>query len=218
MSEAPAQTILQDMLAKHPALEACKTAVLALHAALVQCYDNGGKLLLCGNGGSHADSVHIVGELCKSFERKRPLPAALAEKLAALPMGEALAGHLEAGLAAIALGCNGPLKTAVENDSPLRDIAFAQEACALVKPEDVILGISTSGNAENCLMALSISKALGATTAALTGPRGGKLAAFADIALKAPGASTSEIQESHIILYHATCKMIEAHYYPEPRA
>jgi D-sedoheptulose 7-phosphate isomerase len=211
------QAIVDGMLNRRPGLEGCLDELFALHAALVQCYDRGGKFLVCGNGGSNADAMHIVGELCKSFERKRPVPPAMADKLKGLPMGEELAQHLEVGLAAIALGFNGSLKTAVENDSPLRDVAFAQETYALLKPEDVLMGISTSGNAGNCLMAMSIAKAVGATVVSLTGPKGGKMAQFADIAIKAPGDSTKVIQEYHLVLYHTFCAMIEAHYFPEMR-
>ena len=198
-------------------LSGCVDAIVEVHHALVKMYDAGGKLLLCGNGGSNADSMHIAGELCKSFERKRTLPASLVEKLKPLPCGDDLASHLEAGLAAIALGFNGSLKTAVENDIKLRDIAFAQEAAALAKPADVIIGISTSGNAINCLMAMSVVKAIGGTVVSLTGPNGGKMAAFADIAIKAPGDSVKVIQEAHLVIYHTICAMIEAHYFPEPR-
>jgi D-sedoheptulose 7-phosphate isomerase len=211
------QEILDGMLERRADLEACVPELLRLHKALVATYDEGGKLLLCGNGGSNADAMHIAGELCKSFERKRPVPAEIREKLASLPMGTELAEHLEGGLPAIALGFNGSLKTAVENDSPLRDVAFAQEAFALTKPGDVLLGISTSGNAANCLMAMSASKALGAVTVSLTGPKGGNMADAADIAIKAPGDSTKVIQEGHIVLYHTFCAMIEAHYFPELR-
>lgn len=209
--------ILAIMLERRPDLEVCVEAITALHAALVACYDAGGKLLLCGNGGSNADAMHIAGELCKSFERKRPLPADVKAKLKALPHGEELAAHLEAGLPAIALGFNGSLKTAVENDLPLRDAAFAQETMALGKPGDVLIGISTSGNATNCLMAMSTMKAIGGTAVSMTGPHGGKMAAFADIAIKAPGASVKIIQEAHLVIYHTFCAMIEAHYFPELR-
>lgn len=211
------QGIVDGMLKRRPELEGCLNDLLSLHDALVRCYDQGGKFLVCGNGGSNADAMHIVGELCKSFERKRPVPPALAATLQALPMGAELAQNLEMGLAAVALGFNGSLKTAVENDSPLRDMAFAQEAYALLKPEDILMGISTSGNANNCLMAMSIAKAVGATVVSLTGPKGGKMAAFADIAIKAPGDSTKVIQENHLVLYHTFCAMIEAHYFPEMR-
>ena len=145
------QEIMEQMLARRPELESCRGALLDTHAALVQCYDRGGTLFTCGNGGSNADAMHIVGELGKSFERKRPIAADLKARLAALPFGGELARHLEAGLPAVALGFNGSLKTAVENDSPQRDIAFAQELNALMRPGDVLLALSTSGNADNCL-------------------------------------------------------------------
>ncbi|MDZ4860407.1 MAG: SIS domain-containing protein [Candidatus Hydrogenedentes bacterium] len=211
------QTILDGMLARRPDLKHCADSIVLLHDRLVRMYDAGGKLLVCGNGGSNADAMHIAGELCKSFERKRTLSVSFAKKLRSLPCGEELANHLESGLAAIPLGFNGSLKTAVENDIGLRDIAFAQEAMALAKPDDIILGISTSGNATNCLMAMSVVKALGGTTVSLTGPRGGTMAGFADIAIKAPGDSVKVIQEAHLVLYHTICAMIEAHYFPEPR-
>jgi len=209
--------LLDDMLVRRPDLELCANALLALHQALVTTYDKGGKLLVCGNGGSAADAMHIAGELCKSFERKRPIPEPMAQRLRTLPFGDELSANLEAGVPVIALGCNVCLKTAVENDSPLRDAAFAQEAYVLLKPEDVLMAISTSGNATNCLMALSVAKAVGATTVALTGPQGGKMAAVAHITIKAPGDSTKVIQEAHQALYHTACALIEVHYFPEPR-
>lgn len=205
------------MKQRRPELEAAVPGVLALHEALVATFDNGGKLLTCGNGGSQADAIHIVGELCKSFERKRPVPEEFAASLTALPHGQELAQHLEAALPAITLGLNSSLKTAVENDSPLRDMAFAQEALALTKENDLLLAISTSGNADNCLMAMSVAKACGATTAVLTGPGGGAMAQYGDIVIKAPGDDTKTVQESHIVLYHTMCGLIEAHYFPEPR-
>lgn len=211
------QEILRGMVERRPDLDPCTESLLALHTELVRCYDNGGKLLVCGNGGSCADAIHIVGELCKSFERKRPVPADIVIRLQELPLGQDLARHLEVGLPAVTLGLNAALKTAVENDSRLRNIAFAQEAYALAKGGDVLLAISTSGNAENCLMALSIAEAIGGTTVALTGPDGGKMGAVADIAIKAPGANTKAIQEAHMVLYHTVCALIEAHYFPEMR-
>lgn len=211
------QEILKGMLERRPDLESCSGKLLDLHEELVRCYDRGNKLLICGNGGSSADALHIAGELCKSFERKRPVPAELVIRLQDLPLGKDLARHLEVGLPAIALGSNSALKSAVENDSRLRHMAFAQEVYALGKPGDILLAISTSGNADNCLMAMTISKAVGLTVASLTGPDGGKMAALADIAIRAPGASTKVIQEAHIVLYHTFCALIEAHYFPEMR-
>jgi D-sedoheptulose 7-phosphate isomerase len=161
--------------------------------------------------------MHIVGELCKSFERKRPVPEGMDQALRPLPFGAELAKNLEVGLASVALGFNGALKSAVENDNDVRDIAFAQEAFALLKPGDVLLALSTSGNARNCLMAMSVAKAVGAMTVSFTGPKGGQMAAVADIALKAPGDSTKVVQEAHIALYHTMCLLIETHYFTEKR-
>lgn len=209
--------VLAAMRARRPDLEFCVAPLLALHAALVTCYKNGGTLFTCGNGGSNADALHIVGELCKSFERKRPLPDQLKKNLQGMPFGTELSDHLEAGLRGHALGFNGALKTAVENDCALRDIAFAQELNALIRPGDVLLGISTSGNATNCLMAMSVAKANGGIAVSLTGPKGGKMAEFADIALRAPGDSTKVVQEAHIVLWHTMCCLIEAHYFPDMR-
>lgn len=209
--------ILQDMQRRRPDLDPCAPNLLALHERLIRLYDDGGTLFTCGNGGSYGDAIHIVGELGKSFERLRPVPGALAERLHALPYGEELAEHLEMGLRAHTLGLNGALKTAIENDSPCRDIAFAQELNALVRPGDVLLSISTSGNAANCRMAITVARAHGATAVALTGPRGGAMADEADLAIRAPGGSTKEIQEAHIVLWHTMCLLIEGHYFPEKR-
>ncbi len=211
------QEIIDDMLKRRPDLEPQVESLIQLHIALINTYDKEGKLLICGNGGSNADAIHIAGELEKSFERKRPISEAFADKIKNFPFGNELTKYLEIGLPAVALGANSALKSAVENDSPLRDIAYAQEAYALIKPEDILLGISTSGNAQNVLMAMSVAKAVGATVISLTGIKDGEMAAFADIAIKAPGDSTKVIQETHLVLYHTFCAMIEAHYFPEMR-
>jgi D-sedoheptulose 7-phosphate isomerase len=211
------QEVLDGMLARRPDLAGCVPGLLALHARLVACYEGGGTLYTCGNGGSNADALHIAGELLKSFERKRPLPALLRARLEADPYGREIAGGLEAGLRAHALGFSGALKTAVENDIPVEGIAFAQELNALVRPGDVLLSISTSGNARNCLFAMAVAKAHGACAVSLTGPGGGKMAYYADLAIRAPGASTKEIQEAHIVLWHTMCCLIEAHHFPEMR-
>ena len=211
------QDILNDMLKRRPDLGSTIKSIIQFHEALVKTYDNGGKLLICGNGGSSADSIHIVGELGKSFERSRPIPNDMVEKLKKLPFGKELALHLEVGFPAIAIGINPSLKSAIENDSPLRNIAFAQETYANIKKEDILLGISTSGNATNILMAMSVAKACDAKTVSLTGSKDNNMAKLADIAIKAPGDSTKAIQEAHMVIYHTICALIEAHYFPEMR-
>jgi D-sedoheptulose 7-phosphate isomerase len=141
----------------------------------------------------------------------------LAARLRALPHGDTLATHLEAGMRAIPLGCSGALKTAIENDIPVPGIAYAQELNALIRPGDVLLAISTSGNAQNCLMAMSVAKAHGALAAALTGPHGGPMAQHADLAIRAPGDSVKTIQEAHIPLWHTLCLLLEARHHTQTR-
>ena len=116
---------------------------------LVHCFRTGGTLYLCGNGGGMADALHISGELLKSYAHPRPLPEGLLRGLASQPDGGLLARNLEGGLRAVVLGANPALSSAVANDRPDRDVALAQELLALAHPGDVLLGISTSGNARN---------------------------------------------------------------------
>ncbi|MCK5862668.1 MAG: SIS domain-containing protein, partial [Candidatus Hydrogenedentes bacterium] len=207
--------IIEAMLARRPNLDSCVEAMEQFHNALVAVYDGKGCFFTCGNGGSNADALHIVGELCKSFERKRTLSDSFKERLLELPYGVELSEHLESGLPAVTLGLNSPLKTAIENDCALANIAFAQELNAIMKQGDMLLAISTSGNATNCLMAMSVAKAKGGTVALVTGSGGGKMAEHADIVIRAPGADTKEIQEAHVVIWHTLCCLIEAHYFPE---
>ena len=209
--------VLADFVARRPHLAALAPTLLRVNAALVRCYDRQGTLFLCGNGGSYADSLHIAGELLKSFEKDRSLTPAQKEKFAGLPDGDALAEHLEQGLRAYALGNSGPLATAVQNDNKLRDIHYAQDLYAMARPGDVVLGISTSGNAKNVLYAIQVGKALGLTTIGMTGEKGGRLAEIVDIPIKAPGTVTKYVQEEHFPIYHTICAMIEAYYFPKPR-
>lgn len=211
------KSIVDAMLARRPDLAGCVPAMSACHQALVTCFDRRNCLFTCGNGGSCADALHIVGELCKSFERKRTLPMDLSERLAGLPYGEDLSAYLETGLPAVTLGLNAALKTAIENDCALPNIAFAQELNALIRPGDVLIAISTSGNARNCMMAMSVAKAHRGVTISLTGPGGGQMADCADVAIRVPGDSTKVIQEAHAVIWHTLCLLIEAHYFPEMR-
>ncbi|HOQ88840.1 MAG TPA: SIS domain-containing protein [Candidatus Hydrogenedentes bacterium] len=210
--------LVQAMLVRRPDLHTCVDELIDAHKALVTCFSRGGTLFTCGNGGSWADALHIVGELCKSFERKRPLDEDYVAALRQMPFGEDLAQHLESGLRAITLGLNGALKTAVENDCPLRDIAFAQELNVMMRPGDVLLALSTSGKAVNCRMAMSVARAKGGITIAMTGPHGGPMAEFADIVIRAPGDSTKAIQEAHATLWHTLCCLVEIRFFPDLRS
>lgn len=209
--------VLLDFVSRWPNLSPLTPELLRATCALVRCYDRNGTFFICGNGGSFADSLHIVGELLKSFEKDRSLTAQQKEVFVGLEDGTVLAEYLEQGLRAYALGNSGALATAVQNDNKMRDIHFAQDLYAMARPGDVIMGISTSGNAKNVCYALQVGKAIGLTTISLTGEKGGKTAGIADIAIKAPGTATRYIQEEHFPIYHALCAMIEAYYFPKAR-
>jgi D-sedoheptulose 7-phosphate isomerase len=185
-------------------------ALAAAFRVLSQAFCTGGTLFICGNGGSFADALHIAGELDKSFLLPRPIPDGHRQRLLAQPGGEKLVGALQRGLRTIALGANPSLASAIENDSPQRGMGFAQELYALARPGDVLLAISTSGEAQNVLNVVSVARALGLTVIALTGQRESRLSAAADVVLRAPASETGEIQSWHIRMYHELCEMLEA--------
>ncbi len=209
--EAPAAAAaLREALRRMPAPAEVESALVQAFNVLWHCFRTGGTLFLAGNGGSMADAMHISGELLKSFKRPRPMPEAHRARLASLPDGEALAAHLQQGLRAIVLGANLSLRSAVDNDIPLPNVALAQELHALARPGDVLLGISTSGNAQNVLHAATAARAMGMTVLGLTGARGGRLAEVADVAIRVAAHETDIAQTLHQQVYHALCDMLEA--------
>ncbi len=172
--------------------------------ALIACFSGNHKLLLCGNGGSAADCAHIVGELAKGFEKTRPL----AQDVQAA-IGEPWTQQLQRGLPAIDLTANNALISAIINDIDGQSI-YAQQVMAYGQAGDVILGISTSGNAENVRRALVTARARGLTTIALTGAGGGKLKELCDIWLSVDATRTADVQQLHLALYHQLCRDIES--------
>ena len=206
--------ILQDLLCRYPTLATAKQDIIAAYTAMQQCFASGGKLLTAGNGGSAADAEHIAGELMKCFAKKRPLsPEHRAALVAADPgRGQALADMLQETLPVISLTGHAALSTAVMNDSDAVAI-FAQQVWGWGKPGDILLAISTSGNAENLLLATAAAKARGMKVILMTGTEGGKLAPLADIAVRVPQTETYLVQELHLPLYHALCRMLENHFF-----
>ena len=201
---------MDDLLARHPALSVCEADIWAAFDILINTYENGGKVLVCGNGGSAADSEHIVGELMKGFLLPRRLSeeacAAIAD--AAGDEGAYIAGNLQGGLPAISLVSHSALSTAFANDMA-PDMVFAQQVYGYARPNDTLIGISTSGNSKNVLYAAKVAKALGVCTIALTGEAGGSIAEASAAAVKVPSSSTPVVQEYHLPVYHALCAMVE---------
>jgi len=154
-------------------------------AALVACYRKGGKLLLCGNGGSAADAQHIAGELTGRFLRER----------AALP--------------AIALHANSSTLTAIANDYGVERV-FSRQVEALGRPGDLLWALSTSGASRNCIQAIATASGKGLTTIAFVGGDGGEMKQLSDICVQVPSSSTPRVQEAHITLAHIVCELVEA--------
>ena len=204
--EAKVLAILNHMIECHPALEVCRGEVEKAYDALVKCYEGGGKLLLCGNGGSAADCEHIVGELMKGFLKKRPVPQKDREALLSLypSHGEELAAHLQQGLPAIALTGHPALSTAYLNDVA-GEMIFAQQVYGYGRAGDVLIGMSTSGNAKNVANAVMVAKAVGMATIGLTGRAGGRLLELCDLCVRVPEDETYRIQEYRCITPSAPC-------------
>lgn len=199
----------------NPALLSCKESIEALKGAMIDCFSRGGKLLLCGNGGSCADCEHIVGELMKGFLLPRRMNT-LAEKLRAVDpaCADPLAASLQGALPAISLPHQAGILSAFANDvSP--ETVYAQLVLGYAKEEDLLLCLSTSGNSENAVNAAKVARALGIATAALTGERESKLSALCDITVRAPARETYRVQELHLPIYHYLCAAVEEHFFSD---
>ena len=206
--------ILDNLISRYPKLNTVKDNIWMSYKILEKTYSNGGKLLIAGNGGSAADSEHIVGELMKGFIKPRSLNEDLQNKLKCVDkkMGEVLANSLQGALPAISVTGHVGLSTAYLNDcNPL--LSFAQQVHGYGKKGDVFLGISTSGNSENVLYALVTAKAKGLNTIVLSGRDGGMMKEFCDEIIIVPEKETFKIQELHLPIYHSLCLMLEERFF-----
>lgn len=207
---------LEEMTGRYPVLRDVKEDVLAAYELLRDCYSRGGKVLIAGNGGSSADSEHIVGELMKGFVKRRPVSPEVERALieADPKLGKALARGLQGALPAIALTGHPALSTAFLNDVD-GEMIYAQQVYGYGKKGDVFMGLSTSGNAKNIMYAVTAAKAIGMKTIGMTGRDGGALAKACDVSVVAAEQETYKIQELHLPVYHTLCLMLEEHFYEE---
>jgi D-sedoheptulose 7-phosphate isomerase len=194
---------LDGLLQRLPELTPSRDTILHCYAAMEHSLRQGGKLLLCGNGGSAADADHWAGELLKGFKQPRPLPAAARAKLR-----PEIAGLLQGALPALPLTAFPALSTAYANDVSA-EMIFAQLAWGLGRPGDVLIGLSTSGNARNVCAAAEVARARGLVVIGLTGQGGGRLAPLCDHVFRAPSTETFRIQEYHLPVYHCLSMMLE---------
>lgn len=206
--------IINHLTKRYPVLGKLETRISEAALAIITCFENNHKLLICGNGGSCSDSEHIAGELAKSFELTRQLDNKLKERIikTSETRGPQLAAMLQAGLPAISLNSNGALISAISNDIGA-DAVYAQQVIALGNPGDVLLVISTSGNSPNVIDAAIAAKAAGLVIIALTGRSGGKLKQYCDILLNVPEKECAKVQELHRPVYHTICRLIEAYFF-----
>ena len=196
--------------AQHAFVAALEPAIRQAVELMESSFRAGGKLLICGNGGSNADADHIVGELVKSFRLHRPLADDMKNALTT----EQLYEKLQGGLPAINLGAHTSLITAMINDVG-GEYIFAQQVVGYGRKGDVLLGISTSGNSKDVLYAGETAKAMGIRTIGLTGRDGGKMKAQFDLTIVAPSSITEDIQDIHSTIYHIICAALECQFWGE---
>lgn len=197
---------LDHTVERHPALATLRETIVAAVGMICHCHRSGGKILLCGNGGSASDAEHIVGELVKEFSIRRPIPQADAQRLQAI--NPELVPKLQRGLSAISLVSQTAVGTAIANDVD-GAMVFAQQVYAYGKPGDIVWGLSTSGNSRNVLQALQVAKAFGLHTIGMDGQNPGAIDQYCDVLFKVPETQTYKIQELHLPIYHAICILVE---------
>ena len=206
--------MLNELLSRYPQLKVCEPTLIEAVSAIIDCYKNGGKILLCGNGGSCADCDHIVGELMKGFLKKRPLSTEQKAQMTNLSplLDEETLSKLQGGLPAISLPSLTALNSAFCNDVD-PELIYAQSVMAMGKTGDVLIAMSTSGNAKNVFAAAKVAKGLGLTVIGLTGKGGGKLSEIADICIRVPETETFKVQELHLPVYHYLCAATEEEFF-----
>lgn len=208
---------IEELLERYPALEICRGNLFAMIEMICNGFRNGGKLITCGNGGSAADAMHIVGELMKSFllprkiEEFNPEFVKRAQELFPADV-EFFKANLQSALPTLSLVGETSLLTAFSNDvSP--NLVFAQQVFGLGKHGDVLLAISTSGNSDNVLFAVEVAKIMGIKVVAMTGRRGGRLRHLSDVSICVPADSSYTIQEFHLPIYHMICLATENEFF-----
>lgn len=205
---------LSILMERYPQLSHITSDIMAAYQLFVDCYQNGGKLLVAGNGGSAADAEHIVGELMKGFKKPRTLDDQAKQNLLQTDpeWGKILGNYLQGALPAIALDGHSALTTAYMNDcEPL--LCFAQQVQGFGKAGDIFWGISTSGNSKNVIYAAVTAKAKGMKVVGLTGVKDSKLSELADVCIRVPETETYKVQELHLPVYHCLCLMLEEEFF-----
>jgi len=211
--KSAAKLYLDECLTSYPVLDPLEADIVAAFDLLVACFRDGGKVLVCGNGGSAADADHIVGEMMNKFALKRALTADDAEKIkssqASLNDKQFLLKHLQRQLPAISLSAHSPLVTAIANDEDA-EMIFAQQVFGYGKKGDTLIALTTSGNSKNVARAIMVAKAFGLGIICLTGKSGGRVKDLGcDVLVRVPEETTYKVQQLHQPVYHCLCAMVE---------
>ncbi len=207
-------TVVLSLMERYPVLQVCREEIQKAVDLWCKAYENGGKLLLCGNGGSCADAQHIAGELMKGFLKKRSLTG---EQKASMQrnypeLDESVLNKLQQALPAVVLSDATALNSAFANDvDPC--LVYAQQTLGLGTAEDVLVCLSTSGSSQNVVEAAKVAKSIGLSVVALTGSSGGWLKEIADVCITVPAVETYQVQELHLPVYHCLCAAVEAHFF-----
>lgn len=195
---------MNKLIERYPALKCIENEIRNALELMISTYESGGKILVCGNGGSASDSEHIVGELMKGFILKREVTD---ERIP-----EELRNKLQGALPAISLPSQSAILSAYINDVD-PEMMYAQLVYGYAKENDLVIGISTSGNSVNVVNAIKVAKAMGVKTLALTGEAGGVMAELADVLINVPEKETYKVQEYHLPVYHYLCAATEKHFW-----
>ena len=200
---------MENLIKRYPALKGMEYKITNALNIMEDCYRNGGKIMLIGNGGSSADCSHIAGELLKDFYIKRPIESEFSKKLSAISKSaEETALKLQKGIPCIDLTALTGALTALGNDTGY-EYAFAQLFYSLYRENDVLIAFSTSGTSKNVIKTLEVAKALNAKTITFTGENGLKDESLSTVTLAVPETETYLAQELHLPIYHYLCKRLE---------
>ncbi len=216
MKDTTAEKI-DELIERYPALEICHENLTKAVEKICESFRAGHKLITCGNGGSAADAMHVVGELMKGFLLPRKIEdfnKDFVRRAAELFPGDVgyFKANLQCALPAISLVGETSLTTAFANDN-VPDLVFAQQLFGIGQRGDTLLAISTSGNSENVLYAVEVAKILGVNSIAMTGQHGGRLKHIADISICVPADSSYTIQEFHLPIFHTICIAAENEFF-----
>jgi D-sedoheptulose 7-phosphate isomerase len=202
--------MLKELFERYPALAACKDDILAAEELMMDAYKSGGKIMVCGNGGSCSDSEHIVGELMKGFLLMRHMDAATEKKFrdALGDDADEFVDKLQGGIPAISLPSQSAVLSAFVNDVD-PSLMYAQLVYGYAREGDLLIAISTSGNSKNAVAAAKVAKAMGIKSLALTGERESKLSEICTNTVRVPEVETFKVQELHLPVYHYLCASVE---------